>query len=51
MKYSLQCPCGYETYTVENPKDLDYALIYAHMAFCEYYLEGSEWRTVKVYDE
>ena len=31
--------CGYETYTVENPKDLDYALIYAHMAFCEVYLE------------
>ena len=47
MKYSLQCPCGYETYTVENPKDLDYALMHAHMAFCEFYLES---KGVKSYD-
>jgi len=47
MKYSLQCPCGYETYTVENAKDLDYALMHAHMAFC---VEGGGWREVKVYD-
>tara|TARA_R100000231_G_C5222666_1_gene134032 strand:+ start:208 stop:345 length:138 start_codon:yes stop_codon:yes gene_type:complete len=39
--------CGYETYPEENPKDLDYASIHAHMAFCKVYLESEE---VKGYD-
>ena len=42
MKYSLQCLCGYETYPVENLNNLDYAVLHAHMAFCQVYLESKE---------
>jgi len=34
MRYSASCACGYETSLVNDEKDIDWDLLYAHQEFC-----------------